>query len=348
MTASREDWEAQLDALSGSARESVDAALDLQALEAARLSLLGRKGRLTLLLKALKDLPIEAKRTCGPKANQLKEQLNTLLDDKRLALESTASQAALAAFNIDRSLPASPAAHGRRHPITETIEEMAGILAGLGFTWADGPLVETEHYNFEALNIPEDHSARDMQDTFYLQDVPLLMRTHTSPVQIRFMEKNRPPIRIMAPGRVFRHEAVDASHSAVFHQVEGLVVDKNVTLADLKNVLDAFMQGMFGPKTQTRLRPSYFPFTEPSAEVDVQCLLCGGKGCSPCKGEGWMEMLGAGVVNPAVLSGVGLDPNIYSGYAFGVGVERVAMLRYGIPDIRMFYENDVRFLEQFG
>ena len=232
------------------------------------------------------------------------------------------------------------------------MRDMTGILARLGFAYADGPLVETEYYNFEALNIPKDHSARDMQDTFYLEreddEEPLLMRTHTSPVQIRHMEGHKPPIRIMAPGRVFRHEAVDASHSAVFHQIEGLYVDKNVTMADLKGTLDTFVKNLFGPKTKSRLRPSYFPFTEPSVEVDVQCLLCGGGGCPACKQEGWMEMLGAGIVQAKVLAGVNIDPEVYSGFAFGIGVERPAMLLLGIPDIRMFYENDARFLRQFG
>ncbi|MEE8424854.1 MAG: phenylalanine--tRNA ligase subunit alpha, partial [Elusimicrobiota bacterium] len=247
----------------------------------------------------------------------------------------------IAGTRIDASLPAVPAPRGRPHPLTQTTREMTAVLSRLGFTWADGPLVETDHYNFGALGIPPDHPARDMQDTFYLDsDVPLLMRTHTSPVQIRWMEKHKPPIRIMAPGRVFRHEAVDATHSAVFNQIEGLYVDKNVSMADLKSTLDQFMKALFGPKTKIRFRPSYFPFTEPSAEVDVLFKKASGE-------TDWLEMLGCGIVNPAVLRNVGIDPESYSGYAFGVGIERIAMVVHGIPDIRMFYENDLRFLEQF-
>jgi len=225
--------------------------------------------------------------------------------------------------------------------------EMADILTSMGFSWADGPLVESERYNFEALNFPPDHPARDAQDTFFLDgvapaaDAARLLRTHTSPVQVRYMEKHKPPIRIIAPGRVFRHDAVDASHSAVFHQIEGLYVDRRVTMADLKGTLDLFIRRLFGPRTRSRFRPSFFPFTEPSAEVDVECLVCGGKGCPVCKQSGWLEMLGAGMVHPNVLRNAGIDPEAWSGYAWGMGVERFAMLRLGIPDIRMLYENDL-------
>ncbi|MFH2204693.1 MAG: phenylalanine--tRNA ligase subunit alpha [Elusimicrobiota bacterium] len=349
---SGDDWEQRWRSVSGSALDAVSAAGSLDQLEAVRLEQLGRKGALTLLLKGLKDLPLDERRRRGPEANKLKNALQEALELRRSELERAATESRIADTRIDLTLPARPFARGRVHPLTRTLREMTDILARMGFTLADGPLVETEYYNFEALNIPADHSARDMQDTFYLEreagETPLLMRTHTSPVQIRYLEKHRPPVRIMAPGRVFRHEAVDASHSAVFHQIEGLYVDQNVTMADLKGTLDTFVKNLFGPRTKSRLRPSYFPFTEPSVEVDVLCLLCAGTGCSACKQEGWMEMLGAGLVNPKVLSGVGLDPETYSGFAFGVGVERPAMLRLGIPDIRMFYENDVRFLEQFG
>jgi len=234
---------------------------------------------------------------------------------------------------------------------------MIGILSHLGFEMKEGPLVETDHYNFQALNIPPEHPARDMQDTFYLEGTrlardagkaeTLLLRTHTSPVQVRVMESQKPPIRILCPGRVFRHEAVDAGHSAVFHQVEGLYIDRKVSMADLKGTLKLFLQGLFGSETQMRFRPSYFPFVEPGAEVDVSCVLCAGKGCSVCKQSGWLELLGAGLVHPYVLKSAGLDPEEWSGFAFGVGVERVAMLKYGIDDIRLFYENDVRFLQQF-
>ncbi|MCX5787964.1 MAG: phenylalanine--tRNA ligase subunit alpha, partial [Elusimicrobia bacterium] len=248
----------------------------------------------------------------------------------------------------DATLPPPPAARGRLHPLTLVMDEMNSILARLGFALADGPLVETEYYNFEALNIPPEHPARDTQDTFYLEVGGLLLRTHTSPVQIRRMESSRPPVRIIAPGRVFRHEAVDASHSAVFHQIEGLYVDKQVSMADLRGTLDTFLQCLFGPQTKTRFRPSYFPFTEPSAEVDIACILCGGAGCAACKRSGWMEILGCGLVHPNVFKAVGYDPGHWSGFAFGMGVERIAMLKLGITDIRMFYENDLRFLEQWG
>ncbi len=349
----RDDWEKQLRSLSGkgSLLDAVSKAADLDSLESVRLEYLGRKGKLTLFLKGLKDLPIEDRRRFGPESNKLKAEFQQKLENRRCDLECAETNRQLDSVRIDLSDP-RPVTRGRLHPLTQVMRDMTSILARLGFTYADGPLVETEYYNFEALNIPADHSARDMQDTFYLEskdfETPLLMRTHTSPVQIRHMEAHKPPIRIMAPGRVFRHEAVDASHSAVFHQIEGLHVDKNVTMADLKGTLDTFVKKLFGPKTKSRLRASYFPFTEPSVEVDVQCLLCGGGGCPACKQEGWMEMLGAGIVNTNVLKGVDLDPEVYSGFAFGIGVERPAMLLFGIPDIRMFYENDVRFLRQFG
>ncbi|OIO10855.1 MAG: phenylalanine--tRNA ligase subunit alpha [Elusimicrobia bacterium CG1_02_63_36] len=343
----RESWEQRLRGLEDSAVASVSGATDLESLEAVRVDLLGRKGRLTGLLKGLKDLTIDDRKTLGPQANRLRDEVARLIEDRRTSLERAAIDAELASVSLDASLPPRDLGLGRRHPITKTIEDMAGILSRLGFAWADGPRVESDRYNFTALNIPEDHSARDMQDTFYLENGQLL-RTHTSPVQIRYLEKHAPPVRIMAPGRVFRHEAEDAGHAAVFHQIEGLYVDRGVTMADLKNTLSVFMKGLFGAQTKIRMRPSYFPFTEPSAEVDVQCLLCKGDGCSACKQSGWMEMLGSGVVNPAVLKGVGLDTEIWSGFAFGVGVERIAMLRLGIPDIRMFYENDLRFLRQVG
>ena len=331
--------------LSASALDAVSRADTLEALEAARIAYLGREhGRLTGLLRSLKDLPLEERKRLGPQANALKDALEKSLEARRRGLEAAAVSASLAASDLDLTLPAPPWPRGRRHPIAETMGEMTSILARLGFAPADGPLAESDHYNFEGLNFPPDHPARDAQDTFYLKDIPLLLRTHTSPVQIRHLEANRPPVRIMAPGRVFRHEAVDASHSAVFHQVEGLYVDRRVTMADLKGTLSTFMRGLLGPSAKIRFRPSFFPFTEPSAEVDVSCLLCSGKGCPACKRTGWMEMLGAGLVHPNVLRFCKIDPDLWSGYAFGVGVERIALLRYGVPDIRMLYENDVRIL----
>ncbi len=347
MAVTRQSWEASLAKIAASLAEFAPSqAQDASALEELRLSYLGRKGSLANLLRDLKDLPIEAKRELGPKAQALKADLESKINARRLALESAADEAALSK-GFDLTLPASLPARGRRHPLTSTLDEMTRILGHMGFSLADGPLVETDYYNFEALNIPEHHSARDSHDTFYLQDMPLLMRTHTSPVQIRAMQASQPPIRIMAPGRVYRHEAVDATHSAVFHQVEGLAVDRTITFADLKGVLQTFLKELLGPETKSRFRPSYFPFTEPSTEVDASCFFCKAKGCHICKQSGWIELLGAGVVNPKVLSAVGWNPEEWSGFAFGIGVERLAMLRHGISDIRQFYENDLRFLRQF-
>ncbi len=345
----REEWEKTFEALARSQHlEKIARASSIEPeLESLRVQLLGRSGGLTQLLKQLKDLSLEDKKELGPKAQSLKTEFETALERRRSELVSAADDAALTKLGLDLSLPAAPPVRGRIHPLSRIMEEMGRILGSMGFAWAEGPLAETEYYNFEALNIPEHHSARDMHDTFYLKDVPLLMRTHTSPVQIRAMESQRPPVRIICPGRVFRHEAVDATHSAVFHQVEGLAVDKNVTFADLKGTLQVFLERLLGPKTKTRFRPSYFPFTEPSAEVDISCLFCSGKGCGVCKQSGWIEMLGAGIVHPNVFRSVGYDPNAWSGFAFGIGVERIAMLQLGVRDIRAFYENDLRFLRQF-
>ncbi|MBI3299841.1 MAG: phenylalanine--tRNA ligase subunit alpha [Elusimicrobia bacterium] len=335
--------------LSATALDAVSRAETLEALEAARVDFLGReRGRLTGLLRSLKDMSIEERRRLGPQANALKDALEKSLEARRRSLESAALESGLAASRVDLSLPPPPWPRGRRHPVAETLREMTGILARLGFAPAEGPLVESDRNNFAGLNIPADHPARDLQDTFYLKDLPLLLRTHTSPVQVRYMEAHKAPLRIMSPGRVFRHEAVDASHSAVFHQVEGLYVDRKVSMADLKGTLSTFMRGLFGPQAAIRFRPSFFPFVEPGAEVDVRCLLCAGKGCPACKRTGWMEMLGAGLVHPNVLRFCGIDPGQWSGYAFGVGVERIALLRYGVPDIRMLYENDLRVLESLA
>lgn len=348
------DWDRQWESVCAGALDAVSRAAGLAELEETRVRLLGRKGSLTELLKRLKDLPLEDKRVYGAKANGLKDEVQKAIEAKRSELGRSAASRRIAETRLDLTLPGAPMPQGRPHPLTQTIREMTSVLASMGFSWAEGPLIESEYYNFEALNIPADHPARDMQDTLYLDgtdaspNTPRLMRTHTSPVQIRFMEAHKPPVRVMAPGRVFRRDAVDASHSAVFHQIEGLYVDRNATMADLKGTLDEFLKRIFGPSARSRLRPSYFPFTEPSAEVDVRCLICSGKGCPVCKQSGWLEMLGAGMVHPNVLRAVGLAPEEWSGYAWGMGVERFAMFRYGIPDIRMFYENDIRFLEQFG
>jgi len=353
----REKWEARLNSL----RTQWDAiasitSLDAQALtkiatcdelERFRVRLLGRKSELTELLKLLKDFSVDEKRALGPKAQELKSAIESVIARRQAELEESLLRSKLSGQRLDVSLPSYREPRGRLHPLTLVMDEMTRILTLMGFSLAQGPHVETEHYNFEALNIPKHHPARDMLDTFYLKDAPGVLRTHTSPVQIRVMEKQKPPLRIICPGRVFRHEEVDASHSSVFHQIEGLAVDKGISFANLKGTLDFFLKELFGPKTQTRYRPSYFPFTEPSTEVDVRCLFCSGAGCPACKRSGWMEILGAGVVNPNVLKAVGLDPAQWSGFAFGVGVERVAMLRLGVNDMRLFYENDQRFLVQF-
>ena len=324
-----------------------DVAPNLEALEAFRVDCLGRKGQLTEVLKALKDLSLEDRRAFGPQAQAAKVRCEAAITRCRVRLEAAADEASLGRIDLDLTLPAAVPARGCLHPLTQTLQEMTRILGLMGFSWAEGPHVETERNNFEALNIPEDHAARDLQDTFYLRDVPRLLRTHTSPVQIRAMEGGRPPLRVICPGRVFRHESLDASHSAVFHQIEGLAVDRGISFADLKGTLRTFLQRLFGPETETRFRPSYFPFTEPSAEVDVRCLVCGGRGCPACKRSGWIEIMGAGMVHPNVFRAVGYDARQWSGFAFGVGVERVAMLRLGVPDMRLFYENDLRFLRQF-
>ena len=328
----------------------VDKIADLPTLEEVRVRFLGRKGELTELLKSLKDLPLDDKRELGPKAQTLKTAFEAVLDAVKNRLEEAGDTASFQKEAIDLTLPSIRPPRGRLHPLTTTLHGIADIFQRMGYSWAEGPFVEDEYHNFSALNIPDDHPARDSHDTFYLQGLPRLLRTHTSTVQIRSMEdpaaKNR-PLRVVCPGRVFRHEQIDATHSAVFHQVEGLVIDENIGFADLKGHLQAFLENLLGAKTETRFRPSYFPFTEPSTEVDVKCFFCPGTGCPSCKHTGWIEILGAGVVNPKVLSSVGWDAEKWSGFAFGIGVERVAMLLHGVRDLRDFYTNDLRFLRQF-
>ena len=350
----RDSWEQSWRQISETALPSVEQAASVPELEAIRVKLLGRQGALTELLKALKDLSIDDRRAVGEPANALRNQLVAAIDRRKTELERAEQDRAISETKLDLTLPGKPQRRGHTHPLTAVMNEMAEALSRMGFSWAEGPLVESDRYNFESLNIPADHPARDMHDTFYVEamsttpSAPMLLRTHTSPVQIRYMEKNRPPLRIMAPGRVFRHEAVDATHAAVFHQMEGLYVDKGVTFADLKGTLGLFMKMLFGTKTKTRFRPSFYPFTEPSADVEISCIFCAGAGCNVCKRSGWIEVLGAGLVHPNVLKAVNLDPEEWSGFAFGLGVERIAMLKLGINDIRMFYQNDLRFLEQFA
>ena len=328
----------------------IAAATDLDTVEQLRVNALGRKGALTELLKNLKDFSIEDKKTAGPLGNALKAALTAALEEKTTALSAAKLNEELNRVNLDLTLPARPVIQGKRHPLSIAQKRMTDILSKLGFTWAEGPWVEDEKHNFDMLNIPLHHPARDAQDTFFAQTgspLSMVLRTHTSNVHSRFMEKHQPPLRIMAPGRVFRNDSLDATHSPVFHQIEGLYVDKHVSMADLKRDLTAFMKGLLGDKTEIRFRPSFFPFTEPSAEVDVKCVFCEGKGCNICKGTGWIEMLGSGVVHPNVLKNCGIDPEKYSGYAFGMGVERLAMMMMNINDIRIFYENDIRILNQF-
>jgi phenylalanyl-tRNA synthetase alpha chain len=311
--------------------------------EAFRIKLLGRNGELKELFDAFKSVPNEQKKEFGQKLNELRtkaeEKVNTLKEQLGGSSKKTDKQ-------LDLSMPSEPFELGARHPISLVKNEIISIFSRIGFTVADGPEIEDDWHNFSALNFPEDHPARDMQDTFFVNG-EMALRTHTSSVQVRVMETQKPPIRILAPGRVYRNEAVSARANCFFHQVEGLYIDKNVSFADLKQTLLYFAKEMFGENTNIRLRPSYFPFTEPSAEVDVSCNLCGGKGCNVCKHTGYLEILGCGMVDPNVLKNCGIDPEVYTGFAFGMGIERIAMLKYGVDDLRHFFDNDIRFLKQF-
>lgn len=315
-------------------------------IEALRIKYLGKKGELTALLRGMGSVSPEDRPKIGQLVNELRETIEGAIEQKQKELSERALGLKLAAQTIDVTVPGKEIPVGRRHPLAQTEKTMRDVFVGLGFTVAEGPEVEYDYYNFEALNLPKNHPARDTQDTFYITD-NILLRSQTSPVQVRVMEKQKPPIRIISPGRVYRADPADASHSPIFHQLEGLCVDKGITMSDLKGVLELFAKKMFGENTRVRFRPHHFPFTEPSAEVDVSCFVCGGKGCRLCKGEGWIEILGAGMVHPFVLSNCGIDPEVYSGFAFGVGIERVAMITLGIDDMRLLYENDERFLSQF-
>ncbi|MBQ2914557.1 MAG: phenylalanine--tRNA ligase subunit alpha [Clostridia bacterium] len=317
----------------------------LQSLQELKVRFLGKTGELTGLLKSIKDLPPEERPTFGAKVNELRNKLESAFAEKQSQLKEQELQRRLRDEKVDVSL-VNMQPWGALHPVTLVEKTISDLLIAMGFEVLAGPEIESDWYNFQALNIPADHPARDMQDTFYITD-SILLRTQTSPMQARLMEKKQPPIKMICPGKVFRSDS-DASHSPVFHQIEGLVVDENITLCDLKGTLEYLASNLFGPDTQVRFRPSYFPFTEPSVEVDLTCSNCGGKGCSLCKGTGWIEVLGAGMVNPVVLESCGIDSKKYTGYAFGLGVERIAMIKYGIPDIRLFYECDLRFLKQFG
>jgi phenylalanyl-tRNA synthetase alpha chain len=336
----------RVDAIVREAREALAAARSTAELEQVRVRFLGRQGALTQLLRSLGTLSPEERPVVGASANAAKRELDALLDARLTHASEADRRRDRAAARLDLTLPGRRPPVGAVHPLTRVHDEIVSIFAGLGFSVAEGPEIETDWYNFEALNIPAEHPARDMQDTFYLPGERLL-RTHTSPVQVHAMQAGRPPVRIIVPGKVYRRDA-DITHSPMFHQVEGLAVDRHVTMADLKGTLELFAREMFGPGSRIRFRPSFFPFTEPSAEVDVLCFLCGGDGCRVCSQSGWLEILGSGMVHPNVLRNVGYDPEAVTGWAFGMGIERVAMLKYGIDDIRLFFENDIRFLRQFA
>ena len=330
-------------------RQSADAliaqAADAAAVDELRVRFLGKKGELTAILKQMGRLSAEERPVVGALANEVREAITADIARRTKELESAALAARLAAEEIDVTLPGKAPAQGKRHPFEQVLGELKEIFLGMGFDIVSGPEVELDHYNFEMLNMPKSHPARDTQDTFYFTE-NVLLRTQTSPMQIRTMEKQKPPIRIICPGRVYRSDEVDATHSPVFHQMEGLVVDEHVRMSDLRGTLEAFAKKLYGPDITTRFRPSFFPFTEPSAEVDLTCVNCHGKGCRICKGTGWIEVLGSGMVNPKVLEMCGIDPAKYSGFAFGIGLERIAMQRYGIRDMRLLYEGDARLLGQ--
>lgn len=336
----------QLKAISGAAADALRRADKLEKLEELRIQFLGKKGELTAVMKGMGKLSAEERPVIGQLANEVRSRIEQALEEKKNALEAELQNAKMKRERLDVTMPGRRGAEGGKHPLLTVLDDLKGIFIGMGFTIAEGPEVELDYYNFEALNIPKDHPARDTQDTFYINE-NLVLRSQTSPVQVRTMENQKPPIRIIAPGRVYRSDAVDATHSPVFHQVEGLVVDKGITMADLKGTLEIFVKKLYGEETRLRFRPHHFPFTEPSAEVDISCFNCGGEGCRVCKGEGWIEILGCGMVHPRVLQNCGIDPEEYSGFAFGIGLERVTMFRYDVDDMRMFFENDVRFLKQF-
>ena len=336
----------QLEQIKTAALEAINAAQNSADCENVRVKYLGKKGELTAILKMMGGLSPEERPIMGQLVNTAKAEVDAALSAKVQQMQAAAEELKLKEETIDITMPAKADKTGKLHPLNTVLNDMIDIFQSMGFDVVDGPEVETDHYNFECLNVPQDHPARDMQDTFYLAE-NILLRTQTSAAQIRTMENRNPPIRVICPGRVFRADEVDATHSPVFHQIEGLVVDKGVTMCDLKGVLEQFAHEIYGPETKVKFRPSFFPFTEPSVEVDVSCSECGGKGCRVCKGAGWIEILGAGMVHPNVLRSCGIDPEEYSGFAFGIGLDRLTTTRYKISDIRLLFENDKRFLDQF-
>ena len=336
----------QLYAVKQRAQEALDLATTSEELEAVRVRFAGKKGELTALLSQMGKLSPEERPVIGQIANEVRGFIDAGIRAKKAVLEQAELNRRLEKESLDVTLPGKARTVGKQHPLNRVLDEVKDAFISMGFSIASGPEVEYDYYNFEALNIPKDHPARDTQDTFYFSP-EMLLRTQTSSVQVRVMEKTHPPIRVISPGRVFRIDEVDATHSPIFHQIEGLVVDKGITMAHLKGSLELICKKLFGPETKTRIRPDFFPFTEPSAEISISCFKCGGEGCKFCKNEGWIEIGGAGMVNPKVLAHCGIDPEVYSGFAFGMGLERMVMGRYGVDDIRMFYENDVRFLNMF-
>lgn len=327
------------------AREEIEKADSLKAVHELRIKYLGKKGIITSKIKSLGSIPKEERPEYGRILNETKRYIEDLLRKREEAFQALELHRALQSQRIDVTVPGNSIPRGHLHPATKVLDEIIDIFISMGFTVEEGPEVELDYYNFEALNIPRDHPARDMQDTFYVTD-DVVLRTHTSSVQVRVMERNTPPLRVVAPGKVYRCDA-DISHIPMFHQLEGFMVDRHISMGDLKGVLEVFVHLVFGPETSIRFRPSFFPFTEPSAEVDISCVICNGRGCKVCKNTGWVEVLGAGMINPRVFEKAGYDPERYTGFAFGMGIERITMLKYGIDDIRLFLENDKRFLEQF-
>ncbi|WP_058485027.1 phenylalanine--tRNA ligase subunit alpha [Defluviitalea phaphyphila] len=335
-----------LQAIREKAMDLLNNVKELKRLDEIRVEFLGKKGELTKVLRGMKNLSPEERPAIGQLANNIREAIEEKIEEVKNELMKKEQEERLKSEVIDVTMPGKKRRLGHRHPMNLVVDEIKEIFLGMGYKIAEGPEIETEYYNFEALNIPKEHPARDEQDTFYINE-NFMLRTATSPIQVRVMEKEKPPIRIICPGKVYRSDEVDATHSPVFHQLEGLVVDKNITFADLKGALEVFAKELFGDKVKVRFRPHFFPFTEPSAEMDISCVACGGKGCNICKGSGWIEILGCGMVHPKVLKMAGIDPDIYTGFAFGMGLERLAMSKYGVKDLRLFVENDVRFLEQF-
>lgn len=337
----------QLEQIKENALKELHDCLEGKGLDALRVKYLGKKGELTTILKQMGKLSAEERPVIGQMANEVRQTLEDAVARRQEELKAKELDRRLASEKLDITMPGKTRAEGGLHPLSIVQEDLIDIFRSMGFDVVDGPEIETDYYCFEALNVPKDHPARDMQDTFYL-GANLLLRTQTSAAQIRTMEGRKPPIRIVCPGRVYRADDLDATHSPIFHQMEGLVVDKGITMCDLKGCLEQFVHEIYGPETKVRFRPSFFPFTEPSVEVDVSCSACGGKGCRVCKGAGWIEILGAGMVHPRVLKGCGIDPDVYTGFAFGIGLDRLTTTRYKISDIRLLFENDQRFLEQFN